>query len=247
MSLALLRGALNCGYLHLRLSLPPCLPASLPPCLPASLPPCLPASLPPCLPASLPPCLLASLPPCLPASLPLCLPASLYLSLPLSASLPPCLSASLYLSLPLSTSLCLPLPPAASLLPLPPAASLLPLPLAASLCLPSASLCLSITLHCVVRVRYCCQSQHFHDTMHHSLAFLHNCRHHQGESDLKRWPLSLSLSLHRLYAELSTGGPSPESNPNSPLPVNLFTLARNVNADFIITLRSTLSLFLEHH
>ena len=43
------------------------------------------------------------------------------------------------------------------------------------------------------------------------------------------------LSLHRLYAELSTEGPSPESNPNSPLPVNLFTLARNVNADFIIT------------
>jgi hypothetical protein len=165
------------------------------------------------------PCLPASLPPCLPASLPPCLPASLPPCLP--ASLPPCLS------LPLFTSLCLPPPPAASL------------------CLPSTSLYLSITLHCVVRVRYCCQSQHFHDTMHHSLAFLHNCRHHQGESDLKRWPLS--LSLHRLYAELSTGGPSPESNPNSPLPVNLFTLARNVNADFIITLRSTLSLFLEHH
>jgi hypothetical protein len=184
MSLAFLRGALNCGYLHLRLSLPPfslCLPASLPPCL--LLPPCLPASLP--LTASLPPCLLASLPPCLPASLPPCLPASL-LSLP--PSLP--LAASLYLSQPLSTSRCL------------------SLPLAASLCLsspPFASLCLSITLHCVVRVRYCCQSQHFHDTMHHSLVFLHNRRHHQGESDLKRWSLSPSSLCRVVYRGTLSG------------------------------------------
>src|ERR1700761_2537025 len=134
-----------------------------------------------CLPASLPPCLPASLPPCLLASLPPCLPASL----------PPCLLASL-LSLPLSASLCLPLPP-------------------------FASICLSITLHCVVRVRYCCtaayairedqisQSQHFHDTMHHSLAFLHNCRHHQGESDLKRWPLSPSSLCRVVYRGTLSG------------------------------------------
>src|SRR6201999_1449976 len=167
MSLVLLRGALNCGYLHLF-----CLPASC--CL------SLPLSASCCLPASLPPCLLASLPPCLPASLPLCLSASLPLCL--SASLPLCLSASLR-------------PPPS---PPPPSSLYLSLPL-------SSSLCLSITLHCVVRVRYCCQSQHFHDTMHHPLVFLHNRRHHQGESDLKRWPLSPSSLCRVVYRGTLSG------------------------------------------
>jgi hypothetical protein len=212
MSLAFLRGALNCGYLHLRLSLPPfslCLPASLPPCL--LLPPCLPASLP--LTASLPPCLLASLPPCLPASLPPCLPASLP---PFSLCLP------LYLSQPLSTSRSLSLPLVASLY--------LSLPLSASRHLPlplSASLLLCIVLcECVTAAKV-----NIFMTLCTTLSFSYTIVGTTKVSQISRD----GLSLHRLYAELSTGGPSRESNPNSPLPVNLFTLVRNVNADFIIT------------
>jgi hypothetical protein len=173
--------------------------------LSASLPPCL--LLPPCLPASLPPCLLASLPPCLLASLPPCLPASL-LSLP--PSLP--LAASLYLSQPLSTSRCL------------------SLPLAASLCLsspPFASLLLCIVLcECITAAKV-----NIFMTLCTTLSFSYTIVGTTKVSQISRD----GLSLHRLYAELSTGGPSRESNPNSPLPVNLFTLVRNVNADFIIT------------
>jgi hypothetical protein len=60
--------------------------------------------------------------------------------------------------------------------------------------------CLYYSALCVVRVRVTTafamrvdqigQSQHFHDSMHHSLVFIHNRRHHPGESDPKRWPLS---------------------------------------------------------
>ena len=69
--------------------------------------------------------------------------------------------------------------------------------------------------------------------MHHSLAFLHNRRYHQGELDPKRWPLSI-VSVPSWLLK----GP----------PQNC-AIARNwsVHADFVITQRSTLSLFLERH
>ena len=167
--------------------------------------------------------LTASLPPCLPASLPPCLLASLPPSASLCLPLPP---FSLYLSLPLSASLCLPLPPFASLL----------------LCTVLCECVTAALLHMLFAKTRSVKVNIFM-TLCTTLSLSYTIVGTTKASQISRD----GLSLHRLYAELSTGGPSPESNPNSPLPVKLFTLARNVNADFIITLRSTLSLFLEHH